>query len=531
MSDRNVFQRIWGAIKRAPAQNQQRFPQARMYQAAQSSRLTADWSPSNSSADSELVSSLTKLRARSRALCRDVSYAKRAKTLVVNNVIGSGVGMQAQVYATRGELNKRVNDAIEDAWCEWSKGDSCHTGGRMHFSSFERALMAQVFEAGEVFIRKHYRPFGNSKVPFALELIEAERIADELTHPHASHVGKNQVRMGVELDEFYRPIAYFVRRHHPSELRFSNTGPDMVERVPAEQIIHLAYGDRWPQTRGEPWMHPVITTFKDMAGYVEAEITRARVQACTAGAIITPEDATSFGEAQTDGSVVMDLEPGVYKRLNPGEELVAGPSNAPNPGLEPFMRYLLREVAAGVGPSYESLSKDYSQSNYSSSRLALLDDRDLWRVFQSWFIDAFRKPIHSEWLQQAVLSRAITAISAEQYAMDASKFDAVRFRPRGWGWVDPTREVQAFKDAVRSGFMTMQDVVSTSGADIEEVFDQRKKEIELAEASGLVFDTDPSQVSGQGQAQPPDEADPPDEKPEEMIPENPPERRVFRFRR
>ena len=43
-------------------------------------------------------------------------------------------------------------------------------------------------------------------------------------------------------------------------------------------------------------------------------------------------------------------------------------------------------LAAGCGPSYESLSRDYSQSNYSSSRLSLLDDRDLWRVLQQWWL-------------------------------------------------------------------------------------------------------------------------------------------------
>ena len=53
------------------------------------------------------------------------------------------------------------------------------------------------------------------------------------------------------------------------------------------------------------------------------------------------------------------------------------------------MRFMLREIAAGTGVSYESLSRDYSQSNYSSSRLALIDDRDLWRVFQTLVYSKF----------------------------------------------------------------------------------------------------------------------------------------------
>jgi lambda family phage portal protein len=523
MADRNgIFARLRRGFNAFMGVTSQR-----MYNAARASRLTADWAPANGSADSELVSSLRQLRTRSRALCRDVSYAKRAKQLVVNNVIGSGIGMQGQVYTTRDELNTRVNDDIEEAFCAWSAADSCHTGGRLDFSAFERACMAQVFEAGEVFVRKHYREFGSSKVPFALELIEAERIADDLTDPFAPRQDGNQVRMGIEVDEFFRPVAYYIRSRHPSEFQFVQ-GRDTIERVPANQIIHLAILDRWPQTRGEPWMHPVITTFKDMAGYTEAEITRARSQACTIGAIETPEDAASLGEEQNDGSVVMEVEPGIFKRLNPGEKLVAGPMNSPNPALEGFMRYMLREVAAGVGPSYESLSRDYSQSNYSSSRLALLDDRDLWRAFQSWFICNFRAPIHKEWLRQAVFARAIETVPVQAYALDPAKFEAVRFKPRGWSWVDPTKEVDAYVTAINAGLTTVTDVVSqtANGQDIEDVLATRDRELKLMRQKGLVFETSPEFYTKDAQppTAPPDNPDTTTD-----TPQDPAESRVFRF--
>jgi capsid protein len=91
-----------------------------MYASAKSNRLTVGFGSSgNTSADAELSSSLTQLRARSRQMVRDSSYAKRAKTVVVNNVIGSGVGLQSQVSTTRGVLNNRINTSVEAAWTEW----------------------------------------------------------------------------------------------------------------------------------------------------------------------------------------------------------------------------------------------------------------------------------------------------------------------------------------------------------------------------------------------------------------------------
>jgi capsid protein len=118
---------------------------ARMYANAKSSRLTNGWNAPDNSADSELISSLRVLRGRSRALVRDAPYAKRAKVVVVNNVIGTGIGMQAQVKNRNGKLIVEVNAAIEAAWHEWCEAENCHTGGRLHFADLERQLMGQVF--------------------------------------------------------------------------------------------------------------------------------------------------------------------------------------------------------------------------------------------------------------------------------------------------------------------------------------------------------------------------------------------------
>jgi len=459
-----------------------------MYAGAKQSRLTAGWGQTVTSADSELSTSLRILRSRSRALIRDAAYAKRAKTIVVNNVVGSGIGMQGQVMTSRDVLNDRVNGDIESTWEDWSLASSCHTGGVLHFADIERLAMGQVFEAGEIFIRKYYRRFGNSKVPFCLEMIEPERIIDEIQP--SSPLPNTIIRMGVESDEFYRPVAYWLKKLHPGELRVNPGETDAIERVPADQIIHLRLVDRWPQTRGEPWLHAVARKLNDVDGYSEAEIIGARASAVYMGVIETEMD---YGEKQEDGSREITLEPGIIERLNPREKFNFVNPQRPNSQADPFLRFMLREIAAGCGVSYESLSRDYSQSNYSSSRLSLLDDRDLWRVVQSWFIRAFRNQVHREWLEQAVLARALKTVSVEEYAFNTQKFQAVRFKPRGWGWVDPTKEVEAYKEAIKGGLTTQTSVIALTGGgdDIEDVLNERDQELKMAREKGLIFDTDP----------------------------------------
>lgn len=498
-------------------------PMARAYASATPSRLTFDWSGGTSSADSELSTSLSTLRNRSRQLCRDNPYARRARDIVVANVVHTGIGLQASVSSTRGRLMRRVNDDIESAWAEWGEARTCHTGGTLSLPDLMRVAMAQVFEAGEVFIRLHRRPFGGGRVPLALELIESERLAESWT---TVAQGRGIVRLGIEVDEWQRPVAYYIRGKHPGDVRTSLEESERLERVPAQDVIHLRLVHRWPQSRGEPWLHATARRLRDMDGYAEAEIIAARASASYMGFIRSPEppvpDAVEGGQRQ------IEFQPGMIEHLGPGEDFVGWNPQRPNTAMDPFMRLMLREVAAGLGVSYESLSRDYSQSNYSSSRLALLDDRDGWRMLQGWFIRSFLDPLYREWLQLAVLAGALQAVPAEQFLTNTRKYLEHRWKPRGWSWVDPTKEVEAFKSAVQAGFLTVGDVVAATGggADLEDVLAARRRELDQMAELGLTFDTHPT-----AELESPDTDTPDDDADDDDDTSDAEERRIVALRR
>jgi len=469
---------------------------ARMYAGAQINRLTSDWSALSSSGDSEILSSLRLLRGRARQLIRDNETAKNAVRIVQTNVVGSGIGIQSLVSSASGKLIGKINDQIESAWDTWCDKKSCHTAGVLWFSDMERLIVGQLVEAGEVLIRKVKQPFGSSKIPFALEVIESDRLMDQWQTARAPN--GNMIRMGVEINDWGRPVAYWLYPTHPGDYQFQTFQPSKFIRLPAEEVIHLYIIDRWPQTRGISWFHSTLMRLNDMAGYAEAEIVAARASANIVGFIKSPEPLV--GDDVAFNQRLIDSEPGTFRQLMPGEDFVGFNPARPNAALEPFMRFMLRSVAAGIGVSYESLSRDYSQSNYSSSRLALLDDRSLWRILQGWLIRNFRAEIHREWLEAAVLSGEV---KINDFYVNRKKYEKVRFKPRGWSWIDPTKEVNAYRLAVRAGFTTVSDVIADTagGMDAEDVFKSRAQELELMEELGLVFDSDPSQMTDKGQAQ------------------------------
>jgi lambda family phage portal protein len=219
------------------------------------------------------------------------------------------------------------------------------------------------------------------------------------------------------------------------------------------------------------------------------------------GFITSPEGELQ-GDDVENGDRVSRFEPGVFKYLSPGESVSVPQLDAPDGQFEPFLRAMLRAVSAAIGCSYETVSRDFSQSNYSSSRLSLLEDREEWRTLQDWLIEHFLQPVFERWMEAAVGSGQL---ELPDYATQRERYEAVRWVPRGWGWIDPGREMAAYRGAVRAGFKTQAQVVAEGGEDLEDLLVARAAEVDRAEKLGLQFDTNPAQVSGAGvtQARPP----------------------------
>ncbi len=477
-------------------------PRRRGFEGGMYNRLVADWITSSTSMDAEIRKDLKRLRDRSRDMVRNNDYARSAQRAITNNVVGQGVRMQAAVKMRRGgRMDDTTNSAIEAAWEKWKRKQHCHTSGVLSFNDIERQLLDAMPESGEVFVRKVRQSFGGGKVPFALEIIEADRLDIDLNEMSK---GGNEIRMGVERDSWGRPVAYHFKTDHPGDYPFgAGAVNNKTVRVPAGDVIHLFRQERPGQTRGVPWIASAILKMHHLQGYTEAEVIAARAEACRMGFITSPEDDV-MQDGTDGGQAVSNFEPGRIERLLPGESFVESKPNRPGGQYEPFVRTMLHSMAAGLGVSYATLSRDYSQANYSSGRLSLLDDRDNWRVLQQWLVENFHRPVFEEWLDLAVLSGEL---SLAGYEANPDAFRAVRWIPRGWQWIDPAKEMAAYKDAVRCGFTTVSDVVAQQGGDIEDVMQARRRELDMAEELELVFDTDPHEMDGKGSAQAGDAAE------------------------
>ena len=471
----------------------------RMFGGAQTSRLTSDWVTSVTSADQEIKGSLKRLRSRSRQLVRDNDYAKSAVRVVRNSVVGTGVRLQAQVMRQRGgKLDIRINEQIEKAWSTWGRKDSCNTAGQLCFADIEKLAVSSMCESGEVFIRMVRQKFGRSKVNFALEVLEADQLDEDYNSP--STKAGNVWKLGVELDKFGRPVSYAFLSRHPGDTAFPTREPSKRHIiVAAKDVIHLfdRTSARPGQTRGVPWLASAMQRMHHLDGWEQASVVRARASSALMGFIQTPEGEL-VGDEVFENERVESFSPGKFAYLAPGQSITIPDMDSPSGEYEPFLRAQLRALGAGVGCSYEVLSNDYSQSNYSSSRLALLQDRDNWRSIQQMMKDQFYQPIYDAWLEMAVLSGAL---NLPTYETEPERYEAVRWVCRGYHYVDPQKEIAAQKAAVRSGFKTLADCVAENGGDFDEFLVARQSELAKLDEMNIITDTDPSAVNGSGASQ------------------------------
>ncbi|ENC8709735.1 phage portal protein, partial [Escherichia coli] len=89
--------------------------------------------------------------------------------------------------------------------------------------------------------------------------------------------------------------------------------------------------------------------------------------------------------------------------LFPGDDLKLQTAQDSDNGFSALEQALLRYIAAGLGVSYEQLSRDYSKVSYSSARASA---NESWRYFMGRrkFIAArLATQMFSCWLEEALL--------------------------------------------------------------------------------------------------------------------------------
>lgn len=455
------------------------------FMAADAGRLTADWLGLHRDANATLRGELRTMRGRSRERAANDGYMHRFLRLVDRNVVGpQGIRLQMDVRNPDGSRDERANELIEAAWADWCRRGECTMEGEQSWLGVQSAAATTTARDGEILLRHVTGPAADNRFGFRLQLLEADHLDENDNRRLADG---REVIMGVEVGDWSRRLAYHVATRHPG--RDAALGSPGVARermrLPAESVTHVMLADRVGQVRAAPWAFAALYRLRMMGGYEEAELVAARVAAAKMGFIVSP-DGDGFGGAGVDekGNTVMDAEAGSLEQLPAGADFKPWDPTHPTDAFKPFMQAMLLGTVAAMDVSYHGLTGDLTGANYSSLRQGALDERDAWRQLQRWEIETACDPVFRAWLTWSLTMGAIPGLPLARF----DKYCRPTWRPRGWQWVDPEKEMNGKQALVAGGLSAPSYLAAELGVELEDVLKQWQADKALFAKYGVPFD-------------------------------------------
>lgn len=409
------------------------------------------------------------IRGKARDLERNNDVMQGVIGALERNVVGTGIHPQALVVSRGGVDQYRINDRLEELWAGWARKENCDITGCSSFYDIQRMFVRRKQVDGEVFVLIVAAP--DEKIPFKLQIVEPDLLAEDVYESNG-----HKVHGGVEVDEYMKPVAYHFRL---------DEGMQNIVRVEASRAIHSFWKTRPQQLRGISGFAGSMERVRDIGEYIDAELKAARAAAANTGVVVSGKGAAdSFGRSRrgADGERLEEIHVGMMNYVTQGDDVKFPQPGRPNVNAAGFITAIMRMIGIAGGLSYEVVSRDLSQVNYSSARQGHLEDRRTYQAWQLDLIDNLCRPVWKAFVESAVLAGLI---QAPGYWNDKERYQKARWVAPGWPWIDPQKEATAAEKQLNLGIVTLAEICGSQGRDWQETLEQRKREQDYIEELGL----------------------------------------------
>lgn len=495
--------------------------------AARFDRDTLSWVPPLRSADLDLLPGKDLMDRRVRDLSRNDAYVAAGAELNKDNIVGDAFLLNAkpswrvlgldEVWATEFQIEVEEKFTLaSESMNNWFDASRMNTLTEMvRLAVGVHTMTGEVLSTAE-WLRDVGRPFNT-----AIQMIDLDR----LTNPEGQ-MDSPTLRRGVAKNQRGAPIGYWIQVAHPTD--YTAYGDVWTWKyVPARkpwgrlQVIHIFEQSRPDQSRGVSAMvaalkeMKITKKFRDItlqnavvgaiyAATIESELPSEAVFASLGGGQVSVGDAVAdYGSAYLQEvlkyvgkSNNLQLDGVKIPHLFPGTKLQLRPAGTPGGVGTDFEKSLLRYVAANLGVSYEQLSRDYSESNYSSVRAAMVET---WKTMQSrkrFVADRYATSIYMLWLEEMINKKQISSMPRRAPSfyegLNGEAYCNCTWIGASRGQIDELKETQAAVLRLKYGLSTQEAEVSRLGLDWRQVNAQLEREQKDRQARGLITEQDNS---------------------------------------
>lgn len=428
---------------------------SRSYEAAsRGRRMNTFRGATNAGPNMEIGYDLPTLRNRSRKFVRDNGWAKSAVNAIVNNAVGEGI-RPAPSIGTKNQIKK-----VKELWYEWAESTKCDWDGKSTFYGLQNIIMMEIAEAGDCLI---VRRRVNDDIPIKIQVVEGDQLDESKNF--VNEMG--YACLGVQYNTSGQIIGYWVFPKHPNDA-FSMFSLQS-EFIAKEDIIHPYEILRAGQVRGVPMGVSSFLKLSDFSDYEDAQLVRQKAAAAYC-AFVT-------GREKENDDVEM-LEPGTIQYLNENETITFG--NPPKAdGYSEYSTKILQGIAASYGITYEMLTKDYSNVNFTSGRMAMLNCLSQFKKWQyQMLVPMVCAPVWDWFINACIISGKLS----KYVPCNSRDWTAPRVQ-----MIDPNKETTALVLKLQNGLTSWSEVIRESGRDPDELYDELMREREELKKIGITF--------------------------------------------
>ena len=468
------------------------------------------WDYAGGSAKEDIEDNIDILRQRSRDAYMGIPTAAAALKTMRTNVIAGGLIPSPQIDGEYLRISddelERLQQQITREFSLWADTPACDAERVDNFYKLQQLAFLSYLMSGDTFVLMPMREEPGQPYSLRIRIIEADRVCspdlfDRLVPCEVNGIKVQQIVQGVETDADGVVVAYWICNRHPlSNTATIQPGEMQWTRVEAfgketgrRNVLHIMNRERPGQRRGVPILAPVLEAIKQLGRYTDAEVTAAVLSAMFTVAVLkqNPSDGRPFGEMLPPDMLIdsedqssIELGPGAFVDMAPGEDIKMIDPKHPNTGYDEFTNAVIRQIGAALEIPPEVLFKQFTAS-YSAARGAL---NEFWRTCamqRDWFKDDFCKPIYDEWFAEAVARGRIKAPGFFADPAIRKTYVACTWSGPARTNLNPVQEVQAAAMRVENCFSTAADeTAQMTGGDYNRnvrarvIEAKRKKEVD-----------------------------------------------------
>lgn len=462
--------------------------------ADRSKRSLKGWRITPADADTILGRDLPTLRDSSSALIRDNPLACGAINTNVTSVVGTGLKVKPSI--NREYLNLTEEQA--DAWENRAKFEfnvvakSIDYNGKHDFWEQQDLVFRSSLEKGDSFALITNKERKDLPYSVAVQLVEAERVSNPNNRRDS-----DQLIQGVSVDRYGTPTHINIRTKHPGsgiskerrwrKISFRSEKGNL-------NVLHVVRHLRIGQTRGIPYLTPVIEALKQVGTYTDAELMAAVIGGMYTVFIKSETDDDLDDMEGNEGSVSSEdlgdyeLGNGAIVGLAENESIDIANPGRPNVAFDPFVLAVLRQVGVALELPFELLIKHFTAS-YSAAQAAMLEARRYFTCRRTWLVRRFCQPIYEAVIDEAV---ALGRLHAPGYFADPfvrQAYLGTIWIGDAYGHIDTRKAAEGEKVWNELGVKTLDEItMETTGRDWETNHKQSVKEQKARKEDGLIVE-------------------------------------------